>query len=62
MWHFHTPNAAFRGPTGSSTEGPSGTIRKRPETPIVAFSPTPSPKFRGPVGNSTEGPSATVRM
>ena len=45
----HTPHT-FRGPTGSSTEGPSGTARMRHARP---FRLTPH-MFRGPIGSSTE--------
>eukprot|EP00959_Pyramimonas_sp_CCMP1952_P258373 5400654-Pyramimonas_sp.AAC.1 len=40
-------SAAIRGPTGSSTEGPSGTAHMR--------QPPPSTALRGPVGSSSEG-------
>eukprot|EP00959_Pyramimonas_sp_CCMP1952_P261702 5472481-Pyramimonas_sp.AAC.1 len=45
--------AAFRGPIGRSTEGPSG--------PSHA-SPPPRTMFHGPIGSSTEGPAGAVRM
>ena len=53
----HTPHT-FRGPIGSSTEGPRDCVRMRP--PHI-FRHTPH-AFRGPIGSSTEGPSGCVRM
>eukprot|EP00959_Pyramimonas_sp_CCMP1952_P443114 9276835-Pyramimonas_sp.AAC.1 len=40
------PRTAFRGPTGSSTEGPRGGVRMRLP---------PRATFRGPTGSSTQG-------
>eukprot|EP00959_Pyramimonas_sp_CCMP1952_P330000 6909456-Pyramimonas_sp.AAC.1 len=48
------PSTAFRGPRGSSTEGPSGTARMR--------QPPPSTARHVPIGSSTEGPSGTARL
>ena len=53
----HTPHT-FRGPIGSSTEGPMAAVRMRPAHP---FRHTPH-TFRGPIGSSTEGTSGKVRM
>eukprot|EP00959_Pyramimonas_sp_CCMP1952_P016800 356289-Pyramimonas_sp.AAC.1 len=37
IWHYHPRNAVLRGPIGSSTEAPSGTVRVRPGNPIWHF-------------------------
>ena len=55
---FRRTSHTFRGPIGSSTEGPSGRVRMPPHHP---FRHTPH-TFRGPIGSSTEGPSGCVRM
>ena len=58
--HPHAPatHHTFRGPIGSSTEGPNATARMRPPYPFRHILHT----FRGPIGSSTEGRSATARM
>eukprot|EP00959_Pyramimonas_sp_CCMP1952_P461905 9482360-Pyramimonas_sp.AAC.1 len=48
------PSTAFRGPIGSSTEGPIGTARVR--------HPPTKTAFRVPTEGSTEGPIGTARM
>eukprot|EP00959_Pyramimonas_sp_CCMP1952_P370018 7749616-Pyramimonas_sp.AAC.1 len=49
-----TPHT-FRGPIGSSTNGPSGCVRMRAPRP---FRNSPC----GPIGSPTEGPRGKVRM
>eukprot|EP00959_Pyramimonas_sp_CCMP1952_P136521 2857015-Pyramimonas_sp.AAC.1 len=43
------PSTAFRGPIGSSTDGPIATARMRHAPP--------STEFRGPIGSPTDGSS-----
>eukprot|EP00959_Pyramimonas_sp_CCMP1952_P264906 5539138-Pyramimonas_sp.AAC.1 len=51
--------ARFRGPIGSSTEGPSSRVHMQlPAHPMFISAHT----FRGPVGSSTEGPNGSVHM
>eukprot|EP00959_Pyramimonas_sp_CCMP1952_P211957 4435517-Pyramimonas_sp.AAC.1 len=47
------PSTAFRGPIGSSTEGPSGCAHMRPWPSSTGF--------RGPIGSSTP-PKAPVAV
>eukprot|EP00959_Pyramimonas_sp_CCMP1952_P439762 9206686-Pyramimonas_sp.AAC.1 len=53
--HASPPSrAAFRCPTGRSTESPSGAVRMPLHPPRKAF--------RGPIGSSTEGNSCCTHM
>eukprot|EP00959_Pyramimonas_sp_CCMP1952_P187390 3918354-Pyramimonas_sp.AAC.1 len=56
----HAPHT-FRGPKGSSTEGPSGCARMRFHRFHPPFRHTPH-TFRGPTGSSTERRSGCARM
>eukprot|EP00959_Pyramimonas_sp_CCMP1952_P095577 1998111-Pyramimonas_sp.AAC.1 len=48
----------LRGPMGTSTHGPTGTVHMRPRHPCRRTPHT----LRGPGGSSIHGPSGTVHM
>eukprot|EP00959_Pyramimonas_sp_CCMP1952_P291627 6099617-Pyramimonas_sp.AAC.1 len=60
-WHCHPPSTAFRGPTGSPTEVPSGAARVRPPCLIWHFH-MPSIALRGLTGSFTAIFNGTARM